>query len=179
MTNRILFLVFTLTLGACVTMKPVVLDRKTQLENQVLGTFKRLQDDLVLASSVRGAGETRAAATMSPLQRQAAEAVMQREFQRDDVDQLKADKAAGEGKEALLVLLSAPEEAAAAARAKRLVSEENKAREVILTRVIQLSADLKQADLPLVRRIFRRLNREAARPGHLVQRDDGKWEEVR
>ena len=178
MKIRILLLLLPLTLGACVTVKPVVLDRKTQLENQVLGTFQQLKQDLVLASSVRGPGAG-AAEKLSPLEREAAEAVMQREFHRDDLEQLKADKAVGEGKDAMVVLLSAPEEAAAAARARRLVKEENAARAVIMDRVIQLNADLKQADLPLVRRIFRRLNRTAARPGDLVQRDNGKWEEVR
>ena len=178
MKRWLLILLVVGNLGACVTVKPVVLDRKTQLENQVLGTFRRLSQDLVIASSVRGPGAGQGEASLSPLQREAAEAVMLREFHRDDVDQLKAEKVAGEGKESLLVLLTPPAEEAAAARARRLVSEENQAREVIMERVIQLNADLQPKDLPLVRRIFRRLNREAARPGELIQRDNGKWEEV-
>lgn len=180
MMSRILFLIGVVgSLGACVTVKPVVLDHKTQLENQVLGTFKRLSQDLVLASSVRGPGAATSGGKLSPLRQEAAEAVMLREFHRDDLEQLKADKVVGEGKHALLVLLSAPTEQTAAAQARRLVSEENGARGVIMDRVIQLNADLQQEDLPLVRRIFRRLNREAARTGDLVQRDNGKWEEVR
>ena len=30
----------------CVSLKPVLLDRKTQLENQVLGSFQRLEPEL-------------------------------------------------------------------------------------------------------------------------------------
>ncbi len=39
--------------SGCPVVKPVVLDRKTQLENQMLGTFQRLEENLILASSVR------------------------------------------------------------------------------------------------------------------------------
>ncbi len=178
MRTRILILLLPITLGACVTVKPVVLDRKTQLENQVLGTFQRLHQDLVLASSVRGPGAV-AADKLSPLEREAAEAVMVREFHRDDLERLKTDKAVGEGKDGLVVLLSVPGEEAAGKRARRVVKEENQARVVIMDRVIQLNADLTKKDMPLVRRMFRRLNRTAARPGDLIQKDNGKWEETR
>ena len=175
---RILLAIAPLLLGACVTVKPVMLDRKTQLENQVLGAFQRLEQDLVLASSVRGtAGQ--GAAALSPLQREAAEAMMVREYHRDDLEELKATQAVGEGNDGTLVLLSPPEDEGEASKARRLMKQENGAREVIISRVIQLNADLTDRDRPLVNRIFQRLNREAARPGELVQRDDGKWTEVK
>ena len=52
LSGRVAALALLCTLGAgCVSLKPVVLDRKTQLENQILGAFQRLEDDLILASS--------------------------------------------------------------------------------------------------------------------------------
>lgn len=167
-----LFLLLLVMPAACVTVKPVVLDRKTQLENQVLGLFQRLEDDLVLASSVRGSGS----GGLSPLEREAAEAMMLREFIRDDVEALKSAGWVGEGLDGLLALLKKPEEPREAARASRLVAEENGARTALMQRVVQLSPELHEADMPLVRRLFYRLNVQTARPGDLVQREDGSWQ---
>ena len=160
----------------CVSVKPVVLDRKTQLENQILGTFKRLQEELILASSVRGEGQ--AGKKLSPLEREAVEAMMTREFNRDDIEDLKTRQVVGEGNDGLLATRDMPSEAVAAARVKRLVQEENSARLVLMKRVIQQSPDLSDKDLPELRRIFHRLNVQTARKGDWVQRSDGKWEQT-
>ena len=157
--------------AGCVSVKPVMLDRKTQLENQILGTFQRLEEELILASSVRG-GEGK---KMSPEAREAAEALMTREYFRDDIEAYKDKQALGEGSNAMLVLLKAPDDAGEAARLRRMVDEENRARQVIVNRVIQLGRDLNKRDLPLVRRMLYRLNSQAARPGQMVQQLDGRW----
>ena len=162
-------------LAGCVSVKPVVLDQKTQLENQMLGTFKRLEEDLILASSVRGG---RAEAKISPLRREALEAMMTREFNRDDIEELKTRHVVGEGNDGMLAIREAPGEAAQAARVKQLVKEENAARLVLINRVIQESRELDAQDLPLVRRMFYRLNLQTARPGDQVQQAAGKWVEV-
>ena len=160
----------------CVSVKPVVLDRKTQLENQILGTFKRLEGELILASSVRGAGQT--AKKLSPLEREALEAMMTREFNRDDIEELKTRSVVGEGRDGLLATRDMPAEAMEAARVKKLVQEENNARLVLMRRVIQQSPDLSAKDLPELRRIFHRLNVQTARKGDWIQRSDGAWEQA-
>lgn len=172
--HRLLPVVFVLC-SACVTVKPVVVDRKTQLENQILGTFQRLEDDLILASSVRG---ERREPRVSNLEREAIEAMMTREFQRDDVDALKAKQAAGEANTGLLVLLTPPAEPAEAKRAKDLVAEENRCRQVLLRRVIALGPSLSEKDLPELQRILYRINAQTARPGDRVQGEDGAWRTV-
>lgn len=163
-------------LGGCVTVRPVVLDRKTELENQILGTFGRLERELILASSVRGSA---AAAQLSPLQREALEAMLNREFNRDDVDALKAKQVLGEGNDGLLKVLVAGGEPAEAQRVQRLVEQENKDRMVIMRRVIQVDRALGDKDLPLVRRIFARLMAQVAEPGQRVQQEGGAWDTVR
>ena len=160
----------------CVSVKPVVLDRKTQLENQILGTFKRLEGELILASSVRGAGQP--AKKLSPLEREALEAMMTREFNRDDIEELKTRSVVGEGRDGLLATRDMPAEAVEAARVKKLVQEENNARLVLMRRVIQQSPDLSAKDLPELRRIFHRLNVQTARKGDWIQRSDGAWEQA-
>jgi len=163
--------------GGCISLKPVILDRKTQLENQVLGAFQRLEQDLILTSSVRGEAQGQAA-KLSPLQREAVEAMMVREFYRDDIDALKQDQVVGEGNQGLLVVLSRPEAPERAAEMDRLVKLENESRTVIIRRVIQTNRELSDKDLPLVRSIFYRLNRQTARPGDRVQLESGQWETV-
>jgi len=161
-----------LFLGGCVSAKIVKLDRKTQLENQILGTFQRLEGDLILASSVRG---DRPAAKLSPLQQEAVEAMMSREFFRDDIEALKQKQVVGEantGKLELLITAGEPEELA---RTKRLVAEENRNREIILRRVVQLERKLSERDLPRLWRVFYRLNAGAAKNGDKVQLEDGNW----
>jgi len=163
-------------LGACVTVNPVVLDRKTQLENQILGTFKRLEGELILASSVRGEGPP--AKKLSPLEREALEAMMTREFNRDDIEDLKTQQVVGEGNDGLLAIRDRTSDAVEAARVNKLVQEENNARMVLMKRVIQQSPDLSAKDLPELRRIFHRLNVQTARKGDWVQRSDGAWEQA-
>lgn len=157
----------------CVSVKPVVLDRKTQLENQILGTFQRLRGELILASSVRGKGSR--ANKLSPLEREAVEAMMTREFNRDDVEDLKRAKVLGEGNNGLLARRGEPGDASKATWVKQLMEEENQARMVIMRRVIDHSPELSRSDLPEVRRIFYRLNVQTARKGDLVQGEDGQW----
>lgn len=161
--------------AGCVTLKPVVLDRKTQLENQVLGSFQRLERELILASSVRG---DRAEPKLSPLEREAVEAMMIREFYRDDIDELKQQQLVGEANSGMLSMLKPPSDPAEAKRAQNLVEQENNSRMVIMKRVIQTSEDLTEKDLPLVRRIFYRLNLQTATPGDSVQRPAGDWDVV-
>lgn len=158
----------------CKAFRPVVIDTKTQLENQVLGTFERLEQDLILASSVRGKKDR----GLSGLQREALEAAMMREFYRDDIEALKDQRVVGEANTGLLLLLSRPASPDQARDAERLIRRENESRDVIMRRAIQLHRDLSEKDLPLVRRIFARLNQETARPGHRVQRPDGRWDTV-
>lgn len=161
--------------AGCPQVKPVMLDKKTQLENQILGTFQRLEQDLVLASSVRGAAP---ASKLSPLQREAVEAMMSREFNRDDIDELKQARIVGEANTGMLKLLAPPKEPALAKRVTALVEEENDNRMVIIRRAIQLNSDLTNRDLPAVQRTFYRLNVQTAKSGDRVQLENGRWEDV-
>jgi len=161
---------------ACgVKLRPAILDRKTQLENQILGTFQRLEDELILASSVRG---ERREAAVSPHHREALEAMMLREFQRDDLEALKAKQVVGEAVTGLVALLAPPREELELKRVQRLVDEENRCRRLIWQRAISLSPELSERDLPQVQHVFYRLNAQTARPGDRVQGEDGAWRVV-
>lgn len=174
-------------IGGCLSVKPLVVDRQTQLENQILGRLQRLEAELILASSVR-AGEAPAAAkgkpraatkgTLSPLAQEVVSASRRRAFNADDVDELKDKGVVGEGREGLLLTLAAPGDKSAAQRAAELMARENADRERIFRGVVQLDPELSERDLPLVRRIFARLQRASASPGQKVQGVDGAWQTV-
>lgn len=177
-TNSKLFLTLTasivITASGCPTVRPVILDRKTALENQILGTFQRLDSELILASSVRG---DQATAKLSPLQREALQAMLNREFNRDDIDALKAKQIVGEANDGTLKLLTSATDAATE-QARALVEAENRDRMIIMRRVIQIERRLGDKDLTLVRRVFAGLMLRTAQPGHRVQLRSGAWDTV-
>jgi len=168
--------------GACVTAKVDVFDQKTALENQVLGSFDELSQDMLLVASVRGGeeGESKEPPRFSDTRQQAIGAMQNREFNRDDIDELKEQKLLGENAEGLLSLIeqhAVGADARAVELARRLVVEENRDREVLLRSVVLRSENLTEADLPEVRKTFYKLNVENARPGDLYQAEDGAWTE--
>ena len=147
------------------------MDRKTQLENQILGSFPRLEPELLLASSVRGGLRGGQAAEREAL----VQALMDREFNRDDIDELKREQVLGEGRDGLLVELKAPADPERARLARDLLREENRDRMLVMRHVIASNPRLGERDLAVVQRAFHRLNAGAARPGDLVQEADGRW----
>src|SRR5687768_18459876 len=89
-------------LPAC-TFSFELTSQRTALENQVMGSYRELEDDLVLISSVRG--ETTGGKTVSTRQKKALDARQNQEFNRDDVDELKLKGLLGETNDGKHVLL--------------------------------------------------------------------------
>ncbi|NOZ86862.1 MAG: YdbL family protein [Deltaproteobacteria bacterium] len=165
-------------LGSCVTAKVDVFDRKTALENQMLGTFDQLSKDMQLVASVRGTDAEKKQIHMSETRRRAVAAMQSREFNRDDIDDLEAKGIIGENNRGFLSILEENAQGTdqkTMALAKRLVKEENRDRQVILESVVTLSENLTKADLPDVRRTYHQMILENLKPGVYVQDDDGKW----
>jgi hypothetical protein len=161
--------------GGCVNLKVVAVDQKTQLENQVLGSFGELQKDLVLIQSVRGeGGEQRIPAP----QREALQAMMNRQFNMDDVSELKAQGTAGEARTGLLQFIETDRtrgDPAYRAETLRLIEEENRDRTVFMKRVIAVNPNLGEKDYPAVQEMMHRLNADASAPGVMIQDDKGGW----
>lgn len=160
----------------CMNFKLIAVDRKTQLENQILGSFGELQKDLVLMQSVRGEGQDSAA--LPPAQREALQAMMNRQFNADDIAVLKAQGVAAETRSGLLVLRDTPRterDADFKAEAKRLLDEENRDRQVFMKRVIAINPKLSEKDLPHVQSMLFRLNADGSAPGTLIEDDHGAF----
>jgi len=56
-----------------------------------------------------------------------------------------------------------------------VVAQVNKARDAVMQRVVDTNPDLTDKDLPRIRSIFARINRENALSGEKIQQEDGSW----
>ncbi len=175
---RCSLLTLILPLCGCVTVASVNIGTKTSLEKQLMGEIEPLSEEELLAASVRQSGS----GAFLPLDEQRARALQARRrqvFNQDDLDELKAQGCAGEGKDAQVVARRCAEadKAEVAARLERLIAEENADRAVIMSWAVATDAALTERDRGQVVQVYRRLLLERARPGDWVQGDGGEWKQ--
>ncbi len=184
------FLVFTLFLGCTLAeVKVDVVSERTTLENQVLGTYNALDREMLLVASVRGvdsSGRIQRPPQKSQDHRDVLLAMQTIAFHEDDLQIFKRVGWVGETRDGLLFQFpmektDIPEEFKEFAERYGedefgdVVTQINRAREVVMRRVIAMNEIFHEKDLPRIRRIFGRLNRESALPGEKIQDDGGSW----
>lgn len=166
-----------------------VVSERTALENQVLGTYNALDAEMHQVASVRGVDSSGRIRNPPPRSREARDAGLALQvmaFHEDDVAAFKRLGWVGETADGLLESFprapgSAPPELADfAARIseeelRSVVAEVNRARILVMGRVVEVNEDLTAEDLPRVQRVFGRLNADNALPGERVQLSDGTW----
>lgn len=156
-----------------------VVDERTALENQVLGTYEELNQEVLLVASVRyidPKGQLQKAPEVPPGKKTVIRALQRASFNKDDIDQYKEQGVLGENNQGGITLL-APDKIAPVQLpfVENLVQEENADREVVMGRVIETNEKLSEKDLPRVKKMFAALNRDKASTGHMVQSEGGKW----
>lgn len=174
-----LLLIVALATSAC-TFKFDVTGQRTALENQVMGAYKELDDDVILASSVRAPDPKAAIPKLSAERAKAVDARQNQMFNRDDIEELKDKEILGEAADGSLVMLPgsvvsgnpSPQDAKLAAQ---LVVEENQDRATVWQRVIDSNENLDAANLPEVRKTYAKLQRDQAAPEQWVQDEAGTW----
>lgn len=189
--NSFVFALILLPLCACTLAKVDVnvVSERTSLENQVLGTYNTINDDLLLVASVRGispSGKIAPAPQRTPEQEAAVRALETVSFHADDIEACKRLGWVGEGNDGLLTPFprtlpkagssdQAFAESYSDGEFQQVLDEVNKAREVLMLRVIQTNENFTVQDLPEIRRVFARINQQNSPPGSKVQGDDGTW----
>lgn len=156
-----------------------IVDEKTALENQVLGTYQELSEEVLLVASVRyidPAGKLVARPALAPGKEKAIRAMQRSAFNKDDIDRLKTQGVLGENNEGGITIV-APEKIATDRHPfiSNLVEEENADRDILMQRILATNEKLTQQDMPKIRRTFAALNRDRARPGDFVQLEEGPW----
>jgi hypothetical protein len=181
-----------LLLGGCTLAKVDVnvVSERTSLENQVLGTYNSLSEDLLLVASVRGVsptGKIDAPPPRSPEQQDAVRALETIAFHADDLESFKRLGWVGENREGLVTpfprdipKMVTPELQAFAtlysdAEFRQVIDEVNQSREILMQRVVQTNENFTAKDLPAIRKVFAGINRQNSAPGTKVQADDGTW----
>ncbi len=185
--------VITFYISGCTLAKVDVnvVSERTSLENQVLGTYNSLSEDMLLVASVRGVspgGKIEAAPRHTPEQADTTRAMETIAFHADDVDSFKRFGWIGENNEGLLTTFTreppkvSSEElksfAAAYSEAEfqQVVKEVNQSREVLMMRVVQTNENFTIKDMPAIRIVFARINSQNSLPGTKVQAADGRWQ---
>ncbi len=167
--------------GPLVGVNVEVVDEKTLLERQILGSYDELSKDLVLIASVRGvdeSGKIKPLPFIAPGKEKALRATQSREFNRDDVEAFKKDGCAGENREGLISVTpckKAQKDKKYASLVNQIVQEENRDRLIILARVVETSENLTEKDLSKLQKVFAQMNRDAAKPGENIQLENGSW----
>jgi uncharacterized protein YdbL (DUF1318 family) len=113
---------------------------KTALENQVMGEYARIKEDAWMIASERGSGDIKITAD----RRDVVEAVRDREFFRDDVNEMKTKGIFGESPNGLLEIVDRKAleklDKVFKENAEKVFKKENRARELIMKRIIETDA---------------------------------------
>lgn len=189
--NKALVIFLALLLSNCTLAKVKidVVSERTSLENQVLGTYNSLDRDMLLVASVRGVdpkGKLHKPIRQSQERKDAIEAMQTLAFHEDDLQSFKRLGWVGENNEGLITVFSmdkenVPDELQAFADRYRqdefqaVINQVNRARTVVMQRVIQLNENFTESDLPKIKKVFASLNRNNALSGEKIQREDGTW----
>lgn len=167
--------------GKLLGVDVTIVDQKTALENQILGSYEELGKEMLLLASVRSVdeeGKLKTVAEIPPGKREAIRAMQRQEFNRDDIQDFKKTGVAGEGNAGLLIFFAnqkTEQDPQFKSFAQAIIQEENHDRLTILKRTIATNEAFSDGDLPKVQKIFASLNRDSARPGEKIQQENGKW----
>jgi hypothetical protein len=164
-----------------VDVNVTIVDQKTALENQILGSYEELGNEVLLLASVRSVdeeGKLKPVVEVPKGKRKALRAMQRQEFNRDDIRKFKKTLCAGEGNDGLLKYFENERTAKDSDYKKFVVAilkEENEDRLTILQRIVATNENFSEKDLPKVQKISASLNRDNAHSGEKVQSDDGVW----
>jgi uncharacterized protein YdbL (DUF1318 family) len=168
-----------LTLAACSIHTPEMkfTGEKTALENQILGTYNQVKEDVWMVASVRAANPD-SQITLSEEKRAVLTAIQNREFNKDDIDEFKRDGAVGENAQGWLEIRPLPrlqKDPEYKKLVERIVAEDNRDRQIIMRRIIDINPSVQATDSTEVEKVFAKMNRDNAKPGEWIQMPEGEW----
>ena len=166
-----------------------VVSERTALENQILGSYNSLSQDLLLVASVRGVdplGRIHTPPQRSREYQDAMGAMQTLAFHADDVEAFKSLGWVGENNEGLLTTFpmdktNVTEDLKAFANRYKddefntVVKEVNAAREAVMLRIVEINENFSLEDLPRIHSVFSKLNIENSLSGEKIQTEEGSW----
>jgi len=158
-----------------------LVDAKTMLENQVLGSYAELGEDVWMISNVRATGEPIYGyeplipeGELDPEKAAALNALLDTLYTADEVTRLKAAGLVGETAGGYLAVTPTGE---GDAYALEIVGRENNNRGLVYDRLAVTTPELARSPDPRaeVEKIFARYYREKLAPGMCYQDESGNW----
>lgn len=172
MTKTALFLISAILSGCAFNFD--VTSQRTALENQVMGSYKELEDELILSAAMRGDTGT------APANKKALRARQNQMFNADEIRELKDAGLLGEGSDGYLKKISMRKPGSEVpnfllASLEKLNKQENADREVIWRHMIEDNKNLTAKNLPDIGKSYSRIMQEKTIEGHWFQNESGKW----
>jgi hypothetical protein len=148
--------------------------QRTALENQVMGAYKELDDELVLSAAARSAG------TASAPTKPAVIAGHNQMYNIDEIKELKDAGLLGEGQDGYIKKINRKDPGTNVPKVlldnlDALFQAENSDREVIWRYIIEENKNLSSSDLPNIRRTYAKVMQEKSFQGHWYQDESGAW----
>ncbi|MBC8184594.1 DUF1318 domain-containing protein [candidate division KSB1 bacterium] len=150
---------------------------KTALENQVIGTYQQIEEDVWTLTSVRSTNSAKKP-KMSAKKKRVLEAVQGRKFNKDDVEEFLENGLVGENNQGLLEIKENNDlvkDADLKNRVTKIVENENSYRKIIMERIILLNEQAAEAGEKNVSKIFAKINQDNAAAGAWVEDENGEW----
>ena len=181
MTAGLLALVLEGCGGKLVDVNVTIVDQKMALENQILGSYEELGNDVLLLASLRSVdeeGKLKPATEIPKGKLRALRAMQRQEFNRDDIQGFKQTLCADEGNDGYLKFFDnerTKTDAQFKEFAEAIIAEENEDRLIILKRIVATNENFTEQDLPKIHKVSASLNRDNAKPGEKIQLENGQW----
>lgn len=170
-------------------VKVNVVSERTSLENQVLGSYHSLDQEMLLLSSVRGIdpkGRIKTPQPASQDKKDVIAAMQVIDFYADDIRLFKASGWLGENNRGLLAFFPMEKNKLSEAlkrevsrysdaEFKSITETVNQSRKAVMQRVIDMNPNLSERDMPEIEKVFGKLNVENAKDGERIQLPEGAW----
>jgi hypothetical protein len=183
--NLISATLVALILAGCtkklVDVNVTIVDQKTALENQILGSYEELGNEVLLLASVRSVdeeGKLKPTIEIPKGKLLALRALQRQEFNRDDIQEFKKSLVAGEGNDGFLKFFEnerTQTDTEFKTFSQAIIAEENEDRLIVLQRIVATNENFTEQDLSKVQKISASLNRDNAKPGEKIQLENGDW----
>jgi uncharacterized protein YdbL (DUF1318 family) len=168
---------FLLSLSLCAcsltTTKVIQIDKKSTLEQQFIGEYEELSDDLATIASVRADASGLGKSGNDPYAR-ALQARRVQHFYKDDLDHARAQGCIGEATTGRVQAVPCSQ-ASSQPAVERLVAQENQARDALVDYTLSKISQPKDAERQLVWQALRRIVLETLPKGTPVQNNAGGW----
>ncbi|NQS98250.1 MAG: DUF1318 domain-containing protein [candidate division Zixibacteria bacterium] len=150
---------------------------RTALENQIVGSYRMIEEQAFMVASLRGEFPTDSI-SLTQEKRRVLLAFQRQRFNADDVTEFKGEGTVGEALDGFLEIIPNQKyesDSIYQVLVDKIVAEENEDRRLIMRRIIELHPEIDPNDKSKVGLVYSRMKQEASQEGTWIQQSDGSW----